>query len=331
MVLPRVNAIALLTGFILLVSAVKEAVPQACASMATLGTGTIVVNGISGWNWTTTGALQLRQNSNGAISGQMAGYVSSSCSGNDEFYNAAGDINSSGGFALSLTYTGGDSGCAPIINISGTVTGPGCATANGSWSNDRGLSGALTMVELGCQIPTGETNQVFQGWEQQTKNGSTYEAAVFNVQAAPVPPTFSWGGRTISETFPQPANDGCWFLGSLVPEIVHIATASVTLGNSGTYQDSIGPQTAPISAVTYYRQHGRTPCTITTVQVMVIDCPNPPANPTYATITQVDSIGSLQLEVTRGNYPPVPALTFGSPAPALTLTAWLFNLLFPPH
>jgi hypothetical protein len=85
-----------------------------------------------------------------------------------------------------------------------------------------------------------------------------------------------------------------------------------------------------INAVAYYRQKGRTPCSITIQQVMVIDCPNPPANPTYSTNTIIRTIGPLLLTVTRGNNPSVSEV-FGSPAPALTLPAILLNVLFPPH
>jgi len=135
------------------------------------------------------------------------------------------------------------------------------------------------------------------------------------------------GGRTISETFPTSAIDGCWFPTSAIPKVVTIVSKSVTVGSTARYTDSVGPR---IDAVTYYRQHGRAPCSITIQQVLVIDCPNPPANPTYFTNNLTDAIGPVLLAITRGNEPSVTE-AFGAPAPALTLPAILLNLLFPPH
>jgi hypothetical protein len=124
----------------------------------------------------------------------------------------------------------------------------------------------------GCYFPTGEMNQVFTGWtENQNKNGGVFESAGFVMQLAPL--TFNWGGRIVSETFPQPADDGCWFPGSAVSKLVSTPTANVLVDSTASYGDEIGPVIGPvINAVQYYRQHGRTPCSLTTQQVMVIDC-----------------------------------------------------------
>ena len=56
----------------------------------------------------------------------------------------------------------------------------------------------------------------------------------------------------------------------------------------------------------------------------------PARHPSYLTNNIVDAIGPLLLTITRGNNPPV-SEAFGTLAPALTLPAFLFNLLFPPH
>jgi hypothetical protein len=74
----------------------------------------------------------------------------------------------------------------------------------------------------GCFVPSGETNQVFKQWAEVTNGSTVNEAAVFQLQLSPL--TFNWGGRTVSETFPQPAVDGCWFPGSAVPKLTTIAT-----------------------------------------------------------------------------------------------------------
>jgi hypothetical protein len=127
----------------------------------------------------TAGHFYLSQNSNGGLTGRMSGYPSTSCGGTDEFYNMNGAFNSS------------------------------CATASGSWSNDRGLSGPLTMTQ-GCQVPTGETPSVFTGWHSVPGSSFNLTAADYNVTPAPTT-TYNWGGRTIAEEFLQPPNDTCWY------------------------------------------------------------------------------------------------------------------------
>jgi hypothetical protein len=329
----RANAIALLAAFSLLIH-IEDAVPQACATMQTYDPNYPVIlqppvnqTNAGAWHWAGTGDFVLRyQNSNGSIAGSLESY-GSQCG---DTYNTTGGINAQGGFNLTSTdATSPSLGCTSTLYMSGTVSGAGCTVASGSWHNTSNLSGSFSMTHE-CYVPTGETNQVFTGWEQnQNPNGAVYESARFLMQLAPL--TFNWGGRTVSETFPQPANDGCWFQGSAVPKLVSIPTANVRLDSTGRYGDVIGPVIGPVvNAVQYYRQHARTPCSETTQQVMVIDCPNLPANPTYFTNTQIDTIGPRLLTVSRGNYPPV-SEAFGAPAPALTLPAWLFNLLFPPH
>jgi hypothetical protein len=325
MTLKRETIIALITGLNLLIH-IDDAVPQACATMQTiddvyhnLGSGATL-------NWSWAGAadsFDLDQDSNGRIAGTLS---PPTCSLGD-YYTTTGIINDSGAFSLSSTYHGNYLGCATTLNMSGKVSGAGCTAANGSWSNSSGLAGSFNMTH-GCYFPTGETNQVFQGFVQRTNtnNGVTavYEAAAFLMQLAPL--SFNWGGRAVSETFPQPPQDGCWFPGSAVPQLVAIASKTVTVDSTGRYNDYIGPK---VNDLTYYRQKGRTPCSITTQQVMTVDCPNP-ANQTYSTNTQIDTLGPLLLTVIRGNNPPVSEV-FGAPAPALTLHAILFNILFPPH
>jgi hypothetical protein len=315
----RANTLALLAGLTLLIH-IEDAVPQACATMQTTDGDVLVQGGTLNWVWTTTGAFDLDQDSNGRIIG---GLGQPNCAPT-ESYSTTGAMNNSGGFSLTSTEQGSTFGCASTLNMSGKLSGAGCTVASGSWSNSGGLAGSFNMTH-GCYVPTGETNQVFKGFQSRTQGGGVYEVAVFQMQVAPL--TFNWGGRTVSETFPQPANDGCWFPGSLAAKVITPAAGNSPIDSDGIYGDAIGPVA---DAVQYYREKGRTPCTITTQQVLVIDCPNPPANPTYFTVTQIDAIGPRLLTVTRGNNPPVSEV-FGPPAPALTLPAILFNLLFRPH
>jgi hypothetical protein len=333
----RTTIVSLFMGISLIVY-FDDAVPQVCATLQTYNPDYPVAiqagSGGQDWNWPNTGSFILNQNSNGIVDGglQNAG----PCPDN---YNTTGVMNNQGGFSLTSNDEVSPSlGCAQTLNMSGTVNGGaacptenngncGCTVASGTWNNSSGLNGSFSMSH-GCFVPSGETNQVFKQWAEVTNGSTVNEAAVFQLQLSPL--TFNWGGRTVSETFPQPAVDGCWFPGSAVPKLTTIATKSVTVDSNAIYTDSIGPVIgSTYNAVAYYRNKGRTPCSLTTQQVMVIDCPNPPANPTYATNTQIDTIGPRLLTVSRGNNPPVSEV-FGAPAPALTLPAWILNLVFPP-
>ena len=237
-----------------------------------------------------------------------------------DYYNSSGTIDNGGNFSLTSTHVGNTASCANSLSMKGNVSGPGCTSANGTWTNSGGNGGTFYMNHS-CFYPTGETNQVFQGFHSVVSS-AVYEAATFQLQLAPL--SYNWGGRTISETFPQPTVDGCYFPGRAAARYVPI-TKNIPVDSTGRYIDNIGPATA---AVEYYREQGRTPCSFTYQQVMVIDCPNPPANPTYAVVTQTVVIDPLLLTITRGNNPSV-SEAFGAPAPALTLPAILFNLLFP--
>jgi hypothetical protein len=315
------NVIALMAGLSLLIH-IDDALPaEACASMATVNTGTNQV-GLSGWEWSTTGHFYLSQSSNGGLTGRMAGYVSSSCSGTDEYYNMNGAFNSSNGnFSLTATYTGSNSGCAPIINMSGTVTGPGCTAASGSWSNDRGLSGPLAMTQA-CQVPMGETVPAFQSWS--TAPPDTFPVAIFYQQLSPAT-TYNWGGRTITETFPTNGVDSCWYPGSLIGKggINHPPLLQTFSSNQEGYNDKLGLGTSNAS---YYRQHGRAPCGTTLYQTMVMDCPNPPGNQSFATGTLFLGVGQTTVTDIRNNVPATEV--WGTPAPALTMIDIIFNLLF---
>jgi hypothetical protein len=323
------NTFALLAGLSLLIH-MDDAVPQACATLQTYNPNDpVAVQGSGGfeaglWHWAGTGDFTLNQNSSGSIAGGI-GTLNGACPDN---YLTTGVMNDQGGFSLTSTdETSPSLGCTSTLYMSGKVSGAGCTVASGSWHNTSSQSGSFNMTHE-CFVPTGETNQVFQGFVQRTNtiNGVTavYEAAAFLMQLAPL--SFNWGGRAVSETFPQPPQDGCWFPGSAVPQLVTIASKTVTVDSTGRYNDYIGPK---VNDLTYYRQKGRTPCSITTQQVMTVDCPNP-AQQSYSTNTQIDALGPRLLTVTRGNNPPVSEV-FRPPAPALTLPAILLNLLFKPH
>jgi hypothetical protein len=184
MISPRANAIALLTGLSLLIH-IDDAVPQACATMQTTDDGSLLQGGTLNWIWITNGinagAFDLDQYSNGYIVGGMG---NPGCNPTDS-YSTTGTMNNNGGFYLTSTYQGNYLGCASTVNMRGTLSGAGCTAANGNWSNSSGLAGSFTMTH-GCYVSTGETNQVFQGWAQQTNQGIVYEAAVFQVQVAPL-------------------------------------------------------------------------------------------------------------------------------------------------
>jgi hypothetical protein len=318
----RANAIALFTGLSLFVTYMDHAMAQACASLASNHTGTYTVGAGDIWDWTTTGALYLNQNSSGGITGYMNAYVSSSCP-SGAVYNINGALNN-GQFSFTAAYTGSDSGCAPIISASGTLTGPGCATASGSWTNDRGLGPLPLAMTQACQYPTGETPSVFTGWHSEAGSSYNLTAADYNVTPAPTT-TYNWGGRTITEEFLQPSDDTCWFKGSPIPKATPIAAGPFKMTGNNGYSDTVGPSQL---AVNTYRRLGKTPCGFINYQTMVIDCPNPPGNQSFAAVTQIVDIDDVMVGASRAGVQA--SRNWGTPAPIITLTP-LMNLLLLKH
>jgi hypothetical protein len=99
----------------------------------------------------------------------------------------------------------------------------------------------------------------------------------------------NFGGRGIFEDDYAPADDGCYYQGSMIPEAQGVTGTSGYLNASNGYPDTIGwfPD-----AVNYYRQHEVTPCAATLYQRMFIWCNvgGPVAFKDNVLILQINSI-----------------------------------------
>jgi hypothetical protein len=130
MVSLRTTVMVLIAGLILLFH-IDNAAAQACATMTSYGP-TLGPGGSRGWSWTDTGNWVLQQDSLGALFGDMVTQLAPTCPSN-EIYRATGHLSGNGQFSLTSTYTGTVAGCATTINMSGTVSGPGCANLSDSY------------------------------------------------------------------------------------------------------------------------------------------------------------------------------------------------------
>jgi len=150
----------------------------------------------------------------------------------------------------------------------------GDTTLHGSWFWDNWESDGWSMcwetrgesedeqpVEVQCQLPTGETSAA-GSWG----TGSLATALSWN-QTLTGTGTFT--GSTIAEDQAAGGSDTCDFQNSEIEKYKLTGLdATVTSGNHWG-PDVVGYLTP---AVTYYRQHGRAPCSATVVQDMYISC-----------------------------------------------------------
>jgi len=266
----------------------------------------------------SAGTWDMAQNSNGFISGQFNVSSAQQCPTN-ETYKLSGTYQGNGKFSVTGTYNGSNPGCATSFVYSGTISGPGCATAAMSWSNSANLAGTSTWTAQ-CQHPTGESQITFTGFSTQPSQTSV---ASFHQILAPFVVNFiDWGGRTVTETFPaNTSTDTCNFAASAIPPLTPKAAPPLTLASGAGYNDNIGVND---TVVKYYRNVGRTPCSFTDKQVMVIDCPT--SNDPYATNTLVTKLDDLTVTDSRAGVTS-PSLKFGPAPPKYTIITWL-NILF---
>ena len=295
-----------IAGITLLLPSIHDAIANspACAS----------ANGI--WN-DSAGTWQVAQNSSGFITGQFTVASAQQCPSN-ETYKLSGGYRGNGGFTVTGTYNGSNSGCAASFVYSGTVTGPGCAAATMTWSNSANLSGTSYWTTK-CEIPAGEAGIAFDAWSTSQSQDTV---AIFHQNLAPfVYGYMDWGGRTIVETFPQKDTDTCYFALSAIPPSSVTPAPPLTLASGAGYRDAVGVND---NVVKYYGNTGRTPCGFTSHQVMVIDCPS--GNQTYATNTLVTTLANLTVTDSREGVKS-PQLKWGPPPPKDITSTWL-NILF---
>jgi hypothetical protein len=126
-------------------------------------------------------------------------------------------------------------------------------------------------VPPSCPLPIGESSS-FEGWF-----GDPATQAGYRQTLSPTPPGVRLGGRRVIETDGNydPANDTCWFPGSLIPQSYTLAGGSWIVAGDNTWgRDYVGwtdvsQYNYPIS---YYRSNNRAPCQTTIPQVMRIQC-----------------------------------------------------------
>jgi hypothetical protein len=120
-------------------------------------------------------------------------------------------------------------------------------------------------VEVDCSVPTDETT-AFSRWAD-VEGVPTVGMWTQTV----LPASINFSGRTVTEEDPGGGGpDTCWFPGSVYAPFTAITGGDWTVTSSNTWQfDAVGPIPA---AVTYYRAHNRTPCSVTIPQRMVINC-----------------------------------------------------------
>ena len=149
--------------------------------------------------------------------------------------------------------------CYPRVDFGGTVQGPGCDTASGTYSNIAVTNAPFTWQKA-CDLATGETTAL-GSWDQ------TFHTFLATVQGSDGP---NFGGRGVQETDYAPAVDTCYFSTSMVPEATGVTNPGIVYVNTiNVYGDKLGwfPD-----AVTCYRQQEVTPCAATIYQRMVLHC-----------------------------------------------------------
>jgi hypothetical protein len=174
---------------------------------------------------------------------------------------------------------------APSIcsfSLGGTATGvgPGDTTIQGSWTADAWFMGLNEQCDYTpqeivrdafcttCTGPTGETTAFSGTWADSVG----YPTAANWTQTLE-PSTVNFSGRTVTESNPGGGGpDNCWFANSEVAPATSISGGSWVVTSSNTWGPDVVGRSP--SAVTYYRQQGRAPCSTTLPQALIISCPS---------------------------------------------------------
>jgi hypothetical protein len=229
-----------------------------------------------GGNWhDSTGAYTFNQNAGyGTIDGLLTTNQGGQCNAG-QHYTVAGKLSNG---ALSLTATWRDDGgadqnprpigCAQTIGYSGSVTGPGCTTADGNWSNSGGLHNVFHMVG-DCIKPTTPVTTA----SVQFLPDSGYHTQALYQQTLQIPSGFNFTGRTMGEQFPVPGPNGCWASGAPFPQAFTHApdvAAVANLGIPSVYDDKLA---LPDAWIEWIRLHQPAlPCGFLINQEEYIDC-----------------------------------------------------------
>jgi len=154
-----------------------------------------------------------------------------------------------------------------------------------------------------CDIPTGETISS-GGWD-------TTEPAVHLWMQTLQPQTRLFGGRSVQEFATGTVQDDCWWSGSI------IAKASLTnpLFHTGPWPVSTGNVWGPdkvgwtMTAVIYYRQNNRAPCTAIVPQKMGCLCTINSTYYSYLTHNLRMTLGTVSVSSARGSQTATRTLT----------------------
>jgi len=246
--------------FLFAFGASPPGVAGSCESMAT----------ISPDFWTDTDSLEYsisqtaqQQAFGGTAVSSVANY---GCPAN-ESWSIAGSLIS-GNFTYVATYLGSNQSCNSFTAV-GTISGTGCLEADGTATNAATNQTFPISLNHACYIPTGESVPSFLQWGDPGVYDSG-TAAEFNQE--PLPNSYDWGGRNVTEQFLTQGTDSCYFNGSPYPPFVSNPPASAPIGGSDNgYADLVGWYPYEVLFYQYWR---KAPCAATLHQTVYMDCPS---------------------------------------------------------
>jgi hypothetical protein len=305
------------------------------ATLATVSANAGATNacqGIGG-NWSDgTGAWTLSQPGGGhGITGLLTTNQGGQCN-SGQHYTVAGSLTDG---VLSMTATWRDDGaadnnprpvgCAQTITYTGNVTGPGCNHGNGTWHNSGNLSNSFNLVG---QCITPHTPIVTDAVRYVAQTG--YTTQTLFQQPIVISGGFNFGGRTMGEKFPTPANMGCWGPGAPFSQSITLTSYQAPVPNFGNPIPSVYDDymSLPDSWVIWIRQHiSLLPCSMTAYQREYIDCSsNTDPDQFLQQNLLIFTVDNRTVRYNRGGTPTTD-ITFGPPPTKQILPSLLNPLL----
>jgi hypothetical protein len=195
-------------------------------------------------------------------------------------YTITGSYQGGGGntFQLTGTLNGAHTNCAQTWS---TVAGQSsingqaaCASLVMTWNNSAGYSKTNEVFSHPVYVPgpgpvsatSGETT-AFGGWYPSSLDPNT-AASIFAAYEMTFTPTYDWGGRQLTESFPSSGiSDTCYTPSSKIPKLTSYPSTTISIVGMD-WEDLVGVST-PV--VNNYREMGVTPCFYALQQVMSVD------------------------------------------------------------
>ncbi len=217
-------------------------------------------------------------------------------------WQASGTYQGNGVFSLQATNPQDPKACGAVPNNSESITisGSGCNSGSGTWTNSDGSNGTASWSSA-ASVPSGETS-LFKTWDT---HGYTTEARFGATVSSSNGELF--GGRLVREQ--GSVSDGCWDSSSILKPVTQVDGASNTYAGAWAVQpdnsygdDMIGYDPG---AVLYYQQHRAQqklsmPCVMSSQQEMQMQTGNKTWQ-AYQTNAITVTLGSATLEVKRNN------------------------------